>query len=181
MVKRQKCNSVFLQDLLALRAQMGGQVNVEVDAAPQEDLSAVMAGIREHYENIAEKNRKDLEAWFQAKVRSNQDHFLYLLSLNCGAVGDCNVFFYVSQTHEIQKEVAMSTETLQTSKSEVIQMRRTLQSLEIKLQAERSNVRSNIHTCSSQINQIKMCCVSSKLLCLIKVPSCRRAPQLITC
>lgn len=49
---------------------MSGQVNVEVDAAPGQDLNKIMEEMRDHYESVAAKNRKDLEGWFQNKVRS---------------------------------------------------------------------------------------------------------------
>lgn len=53
--------------MAALRNQMSGQINVEVDS-PQADLSVIMAEIREQYENLAAKNNRELEAWFKAKV-----------------------------------------------------------------------------------------------------------------
>lgn len=52
-----------------MRTQMSGQINVEVDAAPQQDLNSVLAEIRDQYESITAKKKKELQAWFDQKVK----------------------------------------------------------------------------------------------------------------
>ena len=51
-----------------MRGQTGGDVNVEMDAAPGVDLSRILNEMRYQYEQMAEKNRRDAEAWFLSKV-----------------------------------------------------------------------------------------------------------------
>ena len=50
---------------------MSGQVNVEVSAAPQVDLTAILEDLREQYETSAAKSKNELEVWFQAKVHTH--------------------------------------------------------------------------------------------------------------
>ncbi|KAG7238201.1 hypothetical protein INR49_031116, partial [Caranx melampygus] len=97
------------EELAALRGQVtASSVKVEVDARPQEDLTIVLDEIRSQYEGIADKNRREMEAWYKVKF------------------------------DELNKQVASSTETLQTSRSEINDLKRTLQNLQIELQSQHS-------------------------------------------
>ncbi|XP_077051129.1 keratin, type 1, 19e [Siphateles boraxobius] len=114
------------EDLLASREQMSGQINVDVDAAPQEDLSKILAELREQYETVVAKSQRDLEGWFREK----------------------------SET--VKQEVVTSTETLQTSKTEVNTVKSTVQSLEIELQSLLSMKSSMESTLSETENRYSL-------------------------
>uniref|UniRef100_A0A8C3A0I5 Keratin 15 n=1 Tax=Cyclopterus lumpus TaxID=8103 RepID=A0A8C3A0I5_CYCLU len=55
------------EELAAMRSQMSGQINVEVDAKRQPDLSGIIADMRGQYEAVTAKNQKELELWFQTQ------------------------------------------------------------------------------------------------------------------
>ncbi|MGH0139343.1 UNVERIFIED_CONTAM: hypothetical protein FKN15_020745 [Acipenser sinensis] len=95
------------EDLAALRAQMHcASVNVEVDAAPQQDLARILEETRAQYEGIAEKNRRDVEAWYKNKFDT------------------------------LTQQVTISTAELEANKNKIIDLRRNLQGLEIELQSQ---------------------------------------------
>eukprot|EP00069_Balaena_mysticetus_P003678 bmy_16710T0 len=96
------------EEMNALRGQVGGEINVEMDAAPGVDLSHILNEMRDQYEKMAEKNRKDAENWF------------------------------FSKTEELNREVTTHCELVQSSKCEVSELRRTMQALEIELQSQLS-------------------------------------------
>ncbi|XP_068080243.1 keratin 95 isoform X1 [Danio rerio] len=97
------------EDVAALMCQLtNSKVCVEVDAAPQQDLNKILDDIRCHYENIIDKHRREQECWFKEK------------------------------TAQLCKDVAGDTECLETSRSQISDLRRTLQCLEIELQSQLS-------------------------------------------
>lgn len=94
------------EEMILLRSQTGGGISVEMDAAPGVDLTKILAEMREQYEYLAEKNRKEAEEWF------------------------------FSKSEELNREVAINTEELSCSQSRIIELKRDLQSLEIELEAQ---------------------------------------------
>ncbi|KAM9296729.1 keratin, type I cytoskeletal 47 kDa-like [Gastrophryne carolinensis] len=93
------------EELALAKSQTGGNVSVELDSAPAVDLSKVLAEVRQQYELMVEKNRQEVETWYRA------------------------------QSETLSKEVAVSQQSFQTSKTEITELRRTSQSLELELQS----------------------------------------------
>lgn len=60
-----------LQEIRQIQSQTGGDVSVEVNAAPGEDLTKILNDLRDEYEQIIEKNRREVEQWYEVKVRSD--------------------------------------------------------------------------------------------------------------
>ncbi|XP_030627915.1 keratin 98 [Chanos chanos] len=93
------------EEMALQRTQLGGQVNVTVDAAPSADLNQTLKEIREHYESVTAKNKNDLELWYQSKIST------------------------------VEQEVITQNEDLLEARTELKQLKSTLQSLQIDLQA----------------------------------------------
>ncbi|XP_036378282.1 keratin, type I cytoskeletal 13-like [Megalops cyprinoides] len=93
------------EETLSYRTQLTGQVQVEVDAAPALDLNVVIAEIREQYEALVAKNRRDAELWFKNK------------------------------SEVVQREMKSSAEVIQTSSMELKDGQNTVRNLELELQS----------------------------------------------
>ncbi|XP_006214350.2 keratin, type I cytoskeletal 26 [Vicugna pacos] len=60
------------EEMKALQRAAGGNVNVEIHAAPGVDLTVLLNNMRAEYQDLAEQTRKDAEAWFNKKSTSLQ-------------------------------------------------------------------------------------------------------------
>ncbi|XP_027728533.1 keratin, type I cytoskeletal 26-like [Vombatus ursinus] len=93
------------EEMKVLQCSAGGNVRVEMDAAPGADLTVLLNNMRAEYEDLAEQNRKDAEAWFNEKSASLQQ--------------------------QISNDVGAAT----AARNELTELKRNLQTLEIELQS----------------------------------------------
>ncbi|XP_014975123.2 keratin, type I cytoskeletal 9 [Macaca mulatta] len=96
------------EEMSQLTGQNSGDVNVEINVAPGKDLTKTLNDMRQEYEQLIAKNRKDIE---------NQ---------------------YETQITQIENEVSSSGQEVQSSAKEVTQLRHGVQELEIELQSQLS-------------------------------------------
>ncbi|XP_058415367.1 keratin, type I cytoskeletal 39 [Diceros bicornis minor] len=94
------------EEINSLQSQLGDRLNIEVTTAPSVDLNRVLQEMRCQYESIMETNSRDVEQWFN------------------------------TQTEELNQQVVTSSQQQQCCQKEIIELRRTMNILEVELQAQ---------------------------------------------
>lgn len=93
--------------------------------------------MRCQYETVVETNRRDVEEWFNTQVGLPQVGWPPPVSLRRHSQP---FLCPPSQMEELNQQVATSSEQLQSYQSDIIDLRRTVNTLEIELQAQHSLV-----------------------------------------
>ncbi|XP_075034447.1 keratin, type I cuticular Ha6-like [Mixophyes fleayi] len=101
-----------VEEVNSLQAQLGARVDVELDAAPSVDLQSVLSEIREEYENLMQRNLREVEDMFRTRAS------------------------------DLNQDVSFSEEQLQSFNNEIIDLKFTVQTLEIELQSQMSLIAS---------------------------------------
>ncbi|XP_009188839.2 keratin, type I cytoskeletal 40 [Papio anubis] len=96
------------EEVNLLRGQLGDRLSVELDTAPTLDLNRVLDEMRCQYETVLANNRREAEEWFAV------------------------------QTEELNQQQLSSAEQLQGCQTEILELKRTANALEIELQAQQS-------------------------------------------
>nr|XP_033773872.1 keratin, type I cytoskeletal 19-like isoform X2 [Geotrypetes seraphini] len=96
------------EEVAELHRQLGGTVNVELNAAPSNDLGKLLADMRLQYEELTKKKCQEVKDWFDKQIE------------------------------ELNAQVIVCTAETKISKNEITSGRHTAQDLKIQLQSELS-------------------------------------------
>ncbi|XP_043858908.1 keratin, type I cytoskeletal 24-like [Dromiciops gliroides] len=94
------------EEMKSMQGSSGGDVTVEMNAAPGTDLTKLLNDMRAQYEDLAEQNRREAEEQFN------------------------------KQSASLQAQISTDAGAANSAKTEITELKRTLQGLEIELQSQ---------------------------------------------
>ncbi|XP_027778337.1 keratin, type I cytoskeletal 24 isoform X2 [Marmota flaviventris] len=94
------------EEMKSMQGSSGGDVTVEMNAAPGTDLTKLLNDMRAQYEELAEQNRREAEEQFN------------------------------KQSAALQAQISTDAGAASSAKNEITELKRTLQALEIELQSQ---------------------------------------------
>ncbi|XP_012658460.1 keratin, type I cytoskeletal 24-like [Otolemur garnettii] len=94
------------EEMRSMQGSSGGDVTVEMNAAPGTDLTKLLNDMRAQYEELAEQNRREAEEQFN------------------------------KQSASLQAQISTDAGAATSARNEITELKRTLQALEIELQSQ---------------------------------------------
>ncbi|KAM4823153.1 keratin, type I cytoskeletal 24 isoform X2 [Urocitellus parryii] len=94
------------EEMKSMQGSSGGDVTVQMNAAPGTDLTKLLNDMRAQYEELAEQNRREAEEQFN------------------------------KQSAALQAQISTDAGAASSAKNEITELKRTLQALEIELQSQ---------------------------------------------
>ncbi|KAL4686984.1 hypothetical protein H8959_019112 [Pygathrix nigripes] len=114
------------EEMEVLQCTAGGNVNVEMNATPGVDLTLLLNNMRAEYEDLAEQNCKDAEAWFNERSAT------------------------------LQQQISNDEGAATAARNELTELKRNLQTLEIELQSLMAvQIQDQIGVIEEQLQQIR--------------------------
>ncbi|KAL7845084.1 hypothetical protein AOLI_G00232760 [Acnodon oligacanthus] len=100
---RDTMHSSHEQEVLSLRGQVAGTLTVNVQVETSVDLSHRLADLRAEYQNIAEKNHREIENWYAAKMATKDQQISAVTEVT--VTGSAEIVASRSQILTLQTEM----------------------------------------------------------------------------
>lgn len=135
------------EEVRLLRAQQGGSVNVQVDSAESADLTKVLSEVRQQYETLMEKNKSELQRWFQTKVESfNAEKTTTTLEAKSSH----------TELSELKKTYQSYEISQQSLLSEMGCLRQTLEEVQGRVGVQLTQLQRNIDALEAELQQLRV-------------------------
>ncbi|KAM9798852.1 keratin, type II cytoskeletal 8-like isoform 1-T1 [Syngnathus typhle] len=122
--------AIYEAELRELQSQIKDtSVVVEMDNSRNLDMDAIVAEVRAQYEEIANRNKADAEAWYKQKVRAT----LTISSALCNT--GYILLHFPQQFMEMQSSAGQYGENLQSTKAEIAELNRMIARLQNEIES----------------------------------------------
>ncbi|XP_033953563.1 keratin, type I cytoskeletal 19-like [Pseudochaenichthys georgianus] len=135
------------EDLQVIRNQRGGTVDVRVDCPDSKDIEKELKETREEYEALMVNNKQEVETWFQAKVEEFNVRILV-------STTDVNKFYTeLSELRRTYQNLEISRDAILT---EIQCRQRTLEESNVRFNSQLSQLQLSINTLQVELQGLQL-------------------------
>ncbi|XP_056265464.1 keratin, type I cytoskeletal 20-like [Pseudoliparis swirei] len=135
------------EDLRQLRIQQTGTVHVEMDSTESVDLAVVLEEMREQYEAVVVKNKQELQKWFQSQVDTLQSQMVSYSQ---------EVKTFDTELSELKRTKQSLEISHQSTISEYQCLKQNLEEVKVQYSVQLSHLQQTINMMEAELQQLRV-------------------------